>query len=197
MEVGIFDLEVREKKNQAYLNKQKTGSRGGSKGRKGMRTPYDSMTLKEKRKLNGEVQVTMYETILTYDEFILKDESLQKTLLTRWREIYDNQKIKAEMQMSNASFYKLVSSLGLASKKGVSRPRKAKGVAKVEEVKTEALAPNVEPQIKPLLISRGLHLEYNGEYSPDQLQKIFTKLSLLTEGEENHFTVSISLTERT
>jgi len=41
LERGIFDLEVREKKNQAYLNKARTGSKGGSRSRKGMNTPYD------------------------------------------------------------------------------------------------------------------------------------------------------------
>jgi hypothetical protein len=51
MEIGIFDLEVKEKKNQAYMNRAKTGSRGGSKSRKGMNTPYDYLTTKEKKKI--------------------------------------------------------------------------------------------------------------------------------------------------
>lgn len=202
---GIFELEVREKRNQAFLNKSKTGSKGGSSSRKGMRTPFDSMTAKEKRKLNGEVQVTMYETILNHEEFALKDESLQKLMLTRWRELYDNIKIMKDMGLTNANYYKIVGALGLTQKRGGYVKRKTVLKGKDTEEKTKAPEPILEPQTKaveiqepqPILLTRGLHLEYNGEYTAEQLQKIFTKLQLITEGEENKFTLAISLTERT
>jgi hypothetical protein len=210
MEVGIFELEVREKKNQAFLQKSKTGSRGGSKSRKGMRTPYDSLKPHEKRKLNGEVQVTMYETILTKEEFDLKDKEMQKLMLTRWRELYSNKEIQSQMKLHNVSYYKLVDELGLPKKESTPRsprtPRKSKTIAVVDKApellefapESQVAIPEEEPpKVKPILISKGLHLEYNGEYNADQLSKIFTKLQLLIEGEENKFNVSISLTERT
>lgn len=207
MTIGIFDLEVKEKKREASLNRSRTGSRGGSKSRKGMNTPYDYLTTKEKRKLNGEVSVfNMNETILTKEEFELKDESLKKTLLLRWRELYDNKKIMTEMGLSNARYYKMVNELGLATARGGSRPRKAR-VNKSQENKptllesalelaVEPVKEEVKTDIKPILISRGLHLEYNGEYTAEELNKIFMKLQLITDGEENKFTLAISLTER-
>jgi hypothetical protein len=47
------------------------------------------------------------------------------------------------------------------------------------------------------ILTQGLHLEYNGEFDAEQLSKIFTKLQLVTDGEENKFYLSISLTEKT
>jgi hypothetical protein len=206
MTIGIFDLEVKEKKREASLNRSRTGSRGGSKSRKGMNTPYDYLTTKEKRKLNGEVSVfNMNETILTKEEFDLKDESLKKTLLLRWRELYDNKKIMTEMGMTNARYYKMVNELGLTTSRGGSKPRKAR-MNKPQENKPTLLESALEiavepmeetkPEVKPILISRGLHLEYNGDYTAEELNKIFMKLQLITEGEENKFTLSINLTER-
>jgi len=201
MEIGIFDLEVKEKKNQAYMNRAKTGSRGGSKSRKGMNTPYDYLTTKEKRKLNGEVSgFNMYETILEHQEFELKEIEMQKILLTRWRELYDNKKIMAEMGLPNAQYYKLVNSLGLVTTRGGARTRTSKP-RKVKESKTLLesaleLAPESTPEIKPVLISRGMCFEYYGEYNAEAIIKIMTKLQLLVEGEENDFNLAISLTER-
>lgn len=205
MGIGIFDLEVKEKKREASLNRSKTGSRGGSRSRKGMNTPYDYLTPKEKRKLNGEVSVfNMHETILSKTEFDLKDEAMQKTILTRWREIYDNKKIMKEMGMTNAQYYKMVKELGLTTNRG-GDTRKARINKTEKEPKTllqsalefaQEPVKVQEPEIKPVLISRGMHFEYNGDYDADSISKILTKLQLLVDGEENKFSLAISLTER-
>ena len=94
----VFLKEIQEKKNHAYNNRSRTGGGGGSSSRKGVRTAYDYMSSKEKKKLNSEIEVfNMYETIIPLKEFELKDEETQKKLLTRWREIYPNAKIIKEM----------------------------------------------------------------------------------------------------
>lgn len=201
MEVGIFDLEVREKRNQAFLNKARTGAKGGSQSRKGVRTPYDTMSAKDKRKLNGEVKTVMYETIIPYSEFKLKDIDMQKLMLTRWREIYPNDKIKSEMKIHNKGYFDLVEALNVPKKArgaSVGRKSKKKSIAIIDEVESpQTPKESVTEEVVQKLISNGLHLEYNGEYTADQLSKIFTKLQLLVDSEENKFTLSISLTERT
>ena len=201
MEKGIFDLEVREKRNQAFLNKARTGSKGGSRSRKGLRTPFDTMSAKDKKKLNGEVKTVMYETIIPNTELQVKDKDMQKLMLKRWREIYPNEEIVKKMEISRKGYDTLVKELNLPRKPKTvieTRKGKTKTIAIVEN-KAAAASPeeSEKPKIKPLIISRGLHLEYNGEYTADQLNKIFMKLQLLTEAEENKFTLSISLTERT
>lgn len=204
---SIFEMEVREKKNQAYQNKlNRTGSRGGSKSRKGVRTAFDYMTAKEKRKLNGEVRVSnMFTTILNWTEFQKKDKETQKELLTKWREIYPNNKIMFELsqgreaKINNQSFSDLVKELGVPMKNrggaGVKRVRKAK----------DAVAISPEPQIIEVpevaqpqqIITKGLHLEFNGKYDVDALNKLFTKLQLLIDGDTNKYNISLSLTEIT
>lgn len=218
MDIGIFDLEVREKKNQAYLNKARTGSKGGSRSRKGMNTPYDYMNKKERNNLNGEVEVfNMYTSILPIKEFELKDEETQKELLTKWRDIHDNIHIRTQMGLNNAYYYELVKKLGIPKKAVQYKPRKAK-VKKEKSVAIESavaemfttnlpesdltFAPETVTyaQIAPapavvVESSNGLNLQYNGEYTAEQLVKLFTKLQLITEGEENKFKLSINLVE--
>jgi transposase len=204
MEVGIFDLEVREKRNQAFLNKARTGAKGGSRSRKGLRTPFDSMSAAEKRKMNGRVETVMYETIIPVAEFRLKDNDMQKLMLSRWREIYSNEDIRKQMKVSNKVYYDLVETLNLPKKpRGKHAPRqsKPKTIAIIENQQAPEtqtmLELEVQEEPKTKLITNGFHLEYHGDYTADQLSKIFTKLQLLVEGEENKFSLSISITERT
>jgi len=201
MEVGIFDLEVREKRNQAFLNKAKTGAKGGSQSRKGVRTPYDSMSRKEKRLLNGEVKTIMYETIVPVTEFEVKDIEMQKLMLKRWREIYPNENIVEQMKISRKRYDDLVKKLNLPRKPKTvidGRKGKTRTVAIIEQVETQQTPKeSITEEIQQKLILSGLHLEYNGEYTADQLSKIFTKLQLLVDSEENKFNLSISLSERT
>lgn len=234
--------------NEQIREQRKAGSgafhRRGKGVKHGMRsallTPFYFMKNKDKKKLNGEVMVyNMYETIIPKEEFFLKEEALQKTMLTRWREIFDNHTIRTQLGMTNKDFYDLVNELGIPKKNRVESMNKAReGKVKVKIEKTKEKkqnknllekfedaiglplteAPPVEeapkqeialkeepknnytqqaPEVfKPMLLTKGLHLEYNGDYTADQLTKIFTKLQVLTDGEENKFSLSISLSER-
>lgn len=214
---GIFEREVREKKNQAFLNKAKTGSKGGSRSRRGMNTPFDYMSKKEKRNLNGEVATFNMHTILNWNEFEQKDKETQKMLLTKWREIYPNSKIQDELsvgrksKLNSQSYADIVNGLGCPKKSRAGAPRgsstgvrqqRAAAITKmIKDVNEEETAelldlevPKEEP--KQIIVTSGLHLEYNGAYDADQLNKIFTKLQLLVDGEENKFNISISITEK-
>ena len=156
--MSLFETEVREKKNQAYNMRAKTGAKGGSKSRKGMNTPYDFMSKEEKKKLNGEVEIfNMNTTILPIEEFRLKDEQMQKTMLTAWREIYDNLKIRKELGISNKAFYDLVAELKIPKKtriettKRVGKPKETTSEvkqAKVAEMPKKNLLDLVEEAVK-------------------------------------------------
>ncbi len=217
MERGIFDLEVREKKNQAYLNKARTGSKGGSRSRKGMNTPYDYLSSKEKKSLNGEVRVgNMYTTILNWAEWETKDKETKKNLLTKWREIYPNQKIMDELgqgrdkKFNSQSYADLVNELGVPKKmRNNSGPRKAKAkvkeeapkmslleFAEIEQPKQEEVQAKIQEEVvKTMIITKGLHLEYNGTYDVEALNRLFTKLQLLVDGEPCKYNISLSLSE--
>jgi hypothetical protein len=197
---SIFNLEVREKKNQVFNSKAKTGSKGGSKSRKGMRTASDYLSKEEKKKLNGEVErYNMYETILNWSEWQNKDKETQKMLLTKWREIYPNSKIMAELaegrhaKFNSQSFNEIVQELGCPAKARSYTPRKSK--TKVVPIPQEV---QLEKQPEPIqqLITSGMHFEYNGDFDSQTIGRILTKLQLLVEGEDNKFHLSISLQER-
>lgn len=213
------------------IEKKRTGRGAFSMRGKGVkhgisgafRTPSYFMTNKEKKLLNGEVETfNMYTTILKMDEFKLKDEEMQRTLLTKWREIYDNAHIRNELGISNKAFYDLVAELKVPRKARVevagsrkSKPKQAKPKTTVAvapkksmlELAEEAIAREDQRQekskVKELsktstittIITNGLHVEYNGNYDADTINKILTKIQLLVDGESNKFHISLSLSE--
>jgi hypothetical protein len=217
---SIFDLELREKRAQAFLNKSRTGAKGGSKSRKGMRTPSDYLSRKEKRELNGEVESFNMKSLMSWIDFDQKDKDTQKLLLTQWREIYPNNDIMDAFfdngngkKFNTQSFSDLVNGLGCPPKRrGGSVPRKkreakANTVAVIQEPLGERMSlleltekmtkPEAQPEPVQQIILKGMHFEYNGLYETDQINKILTKLQLLLEDEPNKFNISISISEKT
>jgi hypothetical protein len=209
----LFQDDIREKRKtgSGSFHRRGKGVKHGLSG--ALKTPYHYMKTKEKNKLNGEVETfNMYETIISWNEFQLKDNETKKFMLTRWRELYPNQKIMDELgegmdrKFNSQSFADLVNSLGCPPKqKGGSVPRKAsepKRAYSPRKAKTNTVAissaPTMieEPEQAVKLITNGLSLEYNGEYNSEQLNKIFTKLQLLTDGEESKFVLSVTIQER-
>jgi hypothetical protein len=208
----LFFEDVREKKKtgRGAFHMRGKGVKHGFNG--ALRTPYHFMKTKEKKKLDGEVvSYNMYETILHKDEFFLKDEATQKMLLTRWREIYDNDVIVNAMGIYKSVYFKLAKDLDVPKKpRGGVQPRTGKTKKKkapkfvainestITDLPQTQLTMEVEdkPKLEQKLITTGLHLEYNGDYDAEQISKIFTKLQLLVEGETNKFNLAISVTER-
>lgn len=221
MEQGIFEQEVRDKQRERFNLKAKTGAKGGSASRKGVRTTYDFLKPKEKKLLNGEVEsYNMYTTILNWAEWQTKDKETQKNLLTKWREIYPNTKIMEELgqgresKFNSQSFADIVNDLGVPPKRkqissGEKKPRKAytrKSKENAELPKMSLLEfAEVEPKeevkqeiqnvVQAQLITKGLHLEYNGNYDVEALNRLFTKLQLLIDGEPNKYQINLSLSE--
>jgi hypothetical protein len=216
---SIFELEVREKRAQAFLNRSKTGAKGGSKSRKGMRTPSEYLSKKDFNNLSGEVRTFNMNSLMSWYDFEQKDTETKKMLLTNWREIYPNQTIMDAFgegqngkRFNTQSFADLVNGLGCPPKRrGGSTPRKAKSkaVAVVAEPLGEPMSllqmaetftqpKEIQtPQQPTQIITKGLHFEYNGLYENEQINKILTKLQLLLEDEPNKFNVSICITEKT
>ena len=215
--MSLFETEVREKKSQAYNNRAKTGAKGGSRSRKGMSTPYDFMSTSEKKKLNGEVEIfNMNTTILPIEEFRLKDEQMQKTMLTAWREIYDNLKIRKELGVSNKAFYDLVAELKIPKKtriettKRVGKPKEATPEvkqAKVAEMPKGPINNFVETQDQMALelqkevagqtelVTQGITFNYDQISDIETLNRILTKCQLLMDGEPHKFRLKISMEE--
>jgi hypothetical protein len=217
----IFNDDIREKRKagSGSFHKRGKGVKHGMSG--ALRTPSYYMSTKEKKKLNGEVKVSyMYETLVPFKEFDLKDRETQKAMLTRWREIYDNASIRMELGISNKAFYDLVADLGIPKKTRVDsedskrKPKQAKvklppkkslmdtmeflgAEREVLEVKKEVAkeVEKVEKENAPVLVSTGMQLTYNKIYGEEELNNIFTKCQIMVEGENKKFQLTLSLTE--
>lgn len=195
----IFQDEVRDKKRVGNNIHARTGKRGYV-GK--MLLPTDLMSRKEKynhRKAGKVESYNMFQTILHKDEFLRKDIETQKMLLTKWRDVYPNKEIMEQMGLTSSStFHQLIMDLDIP-KKQYKTPRKAKAPAQEQAPQDLVEKKDIQESVQqsPMnVITNGLHLEYNGIFDSEQLSKIFTKLQLLTEGEETKFSLSISLTER-
>ena len=219
----IFNDDIRDKRKagSGSFHRRGKGVKHGMSG--ALRTPSFYMSNKEKKKLNGEVEVTnMYETLIPFNEFNLKDTETQKALLTKWREIYDNASIRLELGISNKAFYDLVSDLEIPKKRRVedrdqrNKPKQAKVSVtpkpkkslmetveflgeerEVLEVKKEVIkeVEKVEKEITPVLVTTGMQLTYNKIYGEEELNNIFTKCQIMVEGENKKFQLTLSLTE--
>lgn len=209
----IFTNDIRDKKRTgrgAFAMRGK-GVKHGMSG--ALKTPYYYMSAKEKKKLNGEVEVreNMYSTILNWNEFQAKDTETQKQLLEKWREFHPNQKIMDELaegmgkKFNTQSFADLVNSLGCKPKRrgGSTKKATANSKKKTPKKKEEETNMNTPVYQQPqqiatqaqTLLTKGLHLEYNGTYDVEALNRLFTKLSLIVEGETSKYNISLSLTE--
>jgi hypothetical protein len=195
-------LEKTKAKNQAISQRGK----GKGKTSHGLKTPYDYMSVKEKKNLNSEVRsFNMYEKIITKEEFFKQDREIQKNMMTKWRELYPNVEIMSQMGIrGNNAYHKLIKDLDIQAKKTRRKPAPTKREATVKKiqpspvlpvtpVKEETAAAAQQAPIK--IIINGLHLEYNGTYDADQLAKIFTKLQLLVDGESSDYYLTLTLTE--
>jgi hypothetical protein len=200
----MFLDEVREKKTIGRGVFSRRG-KGVKHTIRGIKTPYDFMSAKQKRELNSEVKsFNMYEKILLKEEFFERDRETQKTLMTKWRENYSNKEIMSSMGiLGNNAFNNLIKDLGVPPKQNrimkTSTKRKAKTtVSKTSqpsqgETPIKEVAQQVQQPVK--IIINGLHLEYNGTFDAEQLAKIFTKLQLLVDGEPSDFYLTLTLTE--
>ena len=95
--------DIREKKKTASgsFHMRGKGVKHGFSG--ALRTPSYYMSNKQKNQLNGELKVSnMYETILSKEEFFKHSEEMQKIMLTKWRENYQNNEIMEHMGISGS-----------------------------------------------------------------------------------------------
>lgn len=91
-----------------------------------------------------------------------------------------------------------------------SNPKDYEWLTKGENVKSlDILVEGIQKDIKELkqgieekeaatkqsLVTSGLHMEYNGSYDVEALNKLFTKLQLLIDGDTNKYNIKLSLTE--
>lgn len=196
----LFIEDIREKKKAASGSFHKKG-KGVKHHMSGIKTPYDFMTNKQKKTLNGKVTTySMYDTLLSKNDFDSLPEEKQKEYMLKWRELYSNEKIMKSLEIkSPGKFQYLLDKLEIPKKQyRKSPPRQGvkKDIEEVHHLYQEKMTVAVIPEKTDIVILNGLNINYYGIYDSEQLSKIFTKLQLLIEGEENSFNLSITIQER-
>ena len=203
----LFNQEVRDKKRTASGVHHKTG-KNGYVGK--MLFPSDIMPRKEKIKHRkaGKVMISnMYDEIMKIAEFEELELHEQKNRMAYWRNVYTNKEITQAMGIHNNKFYKIVKELGLPKAPRVDRnpPRKAKAI-KVHETQTKAIAvesspirpqePEAKPEPVQEIVVNGIHLVFNGTYSPEVIQKKLAKFELMLEDETDDFYIELKLVQK-
>jgi len=195
-EIKVLNDEIEKIWQEDIKDKRlRAGSKGSASSK--MRTTYDYMTAAEKRKLNGKVEVTnMYDLLLNKEEFEAYPEAKQTEIMTHWRTKYSNQKIMDSLGIhSPGQFNSLIEKLHVPKKNTWKRSGKQKE-AKAQNHSSALVASSDREKIMDSSSIDGLQLNYHGTYTAEQLSKIWTKLQLITEGEENSYSVSITVQEK-
>jgi hypothetical protein len=195
----LFQQEINSKQRERHNLRSKTGSKGSSKSRKGLRTSYDFLSKKERKNLSSEVSVkNLFDLLLTRKEFDQYPKEKQKEILTHWREIYPNSKIMEALEIkSQGTFNNFMDQLEIPKKRTYKKRIPQPKVRKESAVDVVTNGAAVDPPKRETnnISLDGLLLNYNGSYSSEQLARIFTKLQLIIEGEEIKYKVSISIQE--
>lgn len=203
-----FLEEVREKKKAANGVHSKTGKRGYV-GK--MLFPSDIMSRKDKIKHRRASKITMsnlFDTILSLDEFKNLETHEQRNRLQYLRQKYTIKEIQQGMGISNKTYYDIIEELGLPKDRRNSKPRKPRTASTsvknttpdelALELPTIAIQAIQEPTPEPVqeIIVNGLHLRFNGTYSPDMIQKQLLKFATILDEESDDFYCELTLIQK-
>lgn len=203
--------EIKEKKQSAQdLRSRAAGKRGGR-----VKFPTDLMSRKDKLKHTkaGKVTVTnIFDEILKRAEFDELEEHEQKSRLQYWRSKYSVKEIQKGMNIAAATYYNYIDSLDLPKQKKpraaiATTPAKTKAIGKITDYIAAEQQPSLlefeaEPQEPPavkvetapaFLELSGLNIAYNGSYSAEDIQKLFSKLDIILEGETSKFKIELKI----
>lgn len=210
----MMNQEIREKKRTASGVHGKTGKRGYV-GK--MMFPNDLMSAKEKRQYRKSSKVVvsnMYETMMSYEEFLKLSKQDQYNALKAYRENFGVTTIYKTWKIGSNTFYKLVADLDLppmprgnkgGSRQGAGRPKTVAPVkqeaqpVQTESIDVEAIVkeyldkhlPKQEEQKEPT----GFTTKLSGEYSAEELMSKLMKVAGLVEGEDKKYKIQLTITE--
>jgi len=111
----LFYDDVREKKRTGYGAYHMRGK--GKKHGTVVKTQYDFLSTREKRKLNGKVmRHSMYQSLMTLDELKRNPDYMQTMIVEKWREVHTNDAISDALGIGKKQFYDLLEELGVKKK---------------------------------------------------------------------------------
>lgn len=215
---SIFEEEVREKKQQRHLYRAKTNGRRKS----GSMLPIDYMTKAQQKEYTkaGEIVLSsIWDEIITLDQYNELTDEKKKQALEHWRNVHTTAAIRKKFKWNSNKTYKEFDRLGI--EKAIRKPRTATGVQKAPAAKKEKPAANInlsfddhyEPEsLRPLEIKEvkqveevtarmipaantGSTLFFDDTISAEEAITKLMKYAAFLEGESHKFRLRLEITE--
>jgi hypothetical protein len=199
-----FIDDIREKKKAASGVHSKTGKRGYV-GK--MRFPTDIMNRKDKMKYRRASKITMsnlFDEIITVEEFNNLEVFEQRNRLQYWRDKYTIREIQKGMGIPNNQYYNIIDRLELPRDRVANNKKKRTGSPAVRKTAPKALEPaSIAPQpiqevkapVQEIIVS-GMHLIFNGTYTPEEMQRQLLKYATLLDGESDDFYIELKIVQK-
>lgn len=131
----VFYQDVSEKKKAGSGSFHRRG-KGIKHGMSGIKFPYDFMTAKQKRQLNGAVIMTnIFTSLMDFKELQTHPEDRQKVIIEKWRETYKTKEIQEALGIDPNAYYNLLYDLEI-----LERPVSSKGSKGDENKKKKHIA---------------------------------------------------------
>ncbi|MEH7114525.1 hypothetical protein V7124_19490 [Neobacillus niacini] len=170
----VFYQDVREKKRAGNGAFHKTG-KGVKHGMSGIKFPYDYLSAKEKRKLNGAVIVSnLYTSMMELSELERYDQERQKEIVEKWREIHKAKEIIEALGVDRNQYYELLYNLGVLERPESAKPKKNPGLRKDKRTaKAEDILTYKELKSNPTEKQLEILDDYNEKYNLHSVAEIW------------------------
>jgi hypothetical protein len=198
---NLFLEEIRNKK--AETASWKSSQKFKRLGKGNMRFASDFMNRKEKieHKRAGTVTTSnIYDEFLDLETFKALETHEQRNRLQYLRSKYTIKEIQDGMGIAHKKYYDLIDELGLPKTRAHSKPRTRKGTTapkRIEQPTIAMEAPPVmmAPPVQEIMVD-GMHLIFNGTYTPEELQRQLLKYAGLLDGENDDFYIEMKMVQK-
>lgn len=198
---NLFLEEVRAKKKETASWRSSQKHKRMGKG--SIRFASDFMNRKEKMEYRRASKVTttnIFDEILSLEQFNDLETHEKKNRMQFWRSKYTIREIQSGMGIYQKQFYDIINELDLPKDRSHSKPRTRKASIAAAPQKQPILAVETKPVEMPApvqqIIVNGMHLVFNGTYSPDELQRQLLKYAGLLDGESDEFYIELKLVQK-
>lgn len=199
---NLFLEEVRAKKKETASWRSSQKHKRMGKG--SIRFASDFMNPKERKEHRRASTVTttnIFDEILTREQFEGLETFEKKNRMQYWRAKFTIKEIQQAMGISNGDYYKIINILELPKDRSHSKPRtprKSRVTSEALKQPLEAFIPKPEETPAPVqqVIVNGMHLIFNGTYSPEELQRQLLKYAGLLDGESDEFYIELKLVQK-
>lgn len=207
---GIFEAEVKEKKQQRHALRAKSNGRRSS----GHMFPTDFMSKEQREEYTkaGEVMLSnVWDEILGKMQFEELSDEKKKTALEHWYKMHGTGKIKAKLDLTDYQIYRLFDKLDVEYTK---RTRKAKPVTAQKEKPKAKEKPEIKEQqslalqeveVKEEVAAQAFNIlpakntgstfYLDDTLDPEDAIGKLMKYAAFLEGEKNKFRLRIEITE--